>query len=75
MRNGKLVVVIDARASPANMAVDTASFNASFVDGQGRTLGKKNIGLPVTEIESGKRNYWTFDQHTLPQSVSAPTQC
>jgi hypothetical protein len=72
MRDGKLVVVIDASGSPANMVVDTASFNATFIDGQGRTLGKKNIGLPVREIESGKRIYWTFDQ-PYPAAVRVST--
>lgn len=72
MRDGKLVVVIDTTASPANMVVDTASFNATFFDAQRQRLGQTNVGLPVREIQPGRRKVWSFDPQSLnPRFASA----
>ena len=65
MRDGKLVVVVDTTASPANMVVDTASFNATFFDAQRQRLGQTNVGLPVREIRPGQRKMWSFDPRSL----------
>jgi len=54
--NGQLVVVVDTSASPPNLVVDDASFNATYVDGQGRTLGTQYVALPAREIVGRSRH-------------------
>src|SRR5688572_32273312 len=74
MRDGKLVVVIDTTASPANMVVDTASFNATFFDAQRQRLGQTNVALPVREIQPGQRKLWSFDPRRFNPAYASAAQ-
>ena len=62
LRNGVLVLVVDATNSPTNMIVESASFNVTYIDGANHVLGERNIAIPANEIATGQRKTWSFQQ-------------